>query len=99
MRVIHKFPVQPADAWGIPVPQGSVPLYVALQGGEPQVWIERDAGASAVEDGLRFATIGTGSPFPEGGRYVGTFFTDLVGTLVFHVYDITEATHRDGGGA
>jgi hypothetical protein len=70
MRVIHKFPVQPADAWGIPVPQGSVPLYV-----------------------------GTGSPFPEGGRYVGTFFTDLVGTLVFHVYDITEATHRDGGGA
>ena len=73
----------------IEVPVGAKPLFVGLQNGVPQLWMEINlANDMETERETRtFEFIGTGHNAPMNGKYLGTvlMYSD---TLVLHLYEI-----------
>lgn len=65
------------------MPAESRPLYVAVQRGQPCVWMRVDPSKPTISHG--FNVVGTGHDF-DAGWYVGSFMLDS-GALVFHVLD------------
>jgi hypothetical protein len=60
-------------------------LHVALQGGNPQLWVEIDPDADIQR--YRIETVETGNSVPEGGQYLGTILT-MADSYVVHFYAV-----------
>lgn len=74
----------------IEVPVGARPLFVNLQNGMPQLWMEINLTEDMETDRevRTFQFIGTGHSVPVNGRYLGTVLM-LADTLVLHLYEVT----------
>ena len=65
----------------ISMPEGSVPLFVAIQDGEPHLWAEVEPDKPLTE--THFWLAGTGNPLPRSGQYIGSWQD---GRFVGHLY-------------
>lgn len=90
MKSIYKYPLPgpmklAREADIIRVTGGIKPVTVALQMGEPMVWIQLDMDDDETHV-FEFRTVGTGLPFEDDGfEYLSTFQL-MGGVLVLHVY-------------
>jgi hypothetical protein len=95
MKVIWKFPIaELAPRVSFPMPAGSKPLDVQVQGGVPTIWVELDPQAERTVRDFRIEA--TGQPFDHAGAYLATFQIEG-GRFVFHVYDLGEHQVLSGG--
>ena len=80
-RVVYKYRVDGfVNYYTVPAP--AKPLFFALQGGTPYVWVEHPINSEeAVE--LIFVTVGTGHVIPEGAEHIGSL---IDGAFVWHLY-------------
>ena len=91
MKYIFKYPIMPDDQQTVLMPDGAVILTVQCQHDFPCIWALVD---DTKPGKLRkIAMVGTGRPCDhlESAAYIGTFQI-RGGTLVFHVFDETEAS-------
>lgn len=92
-KTVWKFPFDVTDDISIEMPAGAEVLHVEAQAGQPCIWALVDPAAKKVE--RRFRLAGTGHPIAIRPRsqfdHVGSFFM-AAGALVFHLFDLGEAT-------
>ena len=94
MKEIWKFSFNPTELATVSIPKGAQVLSAGVQGVMLCIWAEVDIGADRVLHG--FAIRGTGHPtdnLPSDARFLNTVFMEE-GALVFHVFDLGEATAR-----
>lgn len=85
-RVIHKYPLKPAEFHAISMPADAEIIAVHVQHNDPCVWAIVDP--EAPHELVNLRVVGTGQPFDAAGlQHVGTFQM-LDGGLVFHVFRV-----------
>lgn len=92
-RAVWKFPFRVDDSFEVSMPAGAEVLHVEAQFETPCLWALVDPTAAKVL--RRFRLAGTGHPISIPPRrefkHVGTFMLGG-GSLVFHLFDLGEAT-------
>jgi hypothetical protein len=84
MQTIWKYPVTPTME--LDLPSHAQILTIALQHGEPQMWVLLDPEAPCIP--RTFAVYGTGDPIEDGltrAQFCGTYQMKLV----YHVFETT----------
>ena len=85
MRMVYKYDLPFADVVTISLPHGAQTLHVAIQAGEPRLWVLVDPAAPL--EPRHFRVAGTGHPIGSPHlRHISTFLDG--GALVFHVFEI-----------
>lgn len=87
--IIGKFKLSTTDVQTVEISEPANILSVIEQRDEIVLYAEMKRGAPTVKK--QICIIGTGNPMPEyPGRFIGTVSTEQ-GSLIWHVYDRTEA--------
>jgi hypothetical protein len=87
MKAIWKFKL-PAPRAVIDMPVGAQVIRVARQGPVICLWAIVKTDNNTLER-RQFVTVGTGSPIPDDGRYLGTWDD---GPFVWHLFEPTQAS-------
>lgn len=87
MKVIYKYKVPGSNTkFTMTLPVGAEVLTVQKQGLDINMWVLQIAGPAKLEE-RNFRVIGTGHPFDENLKYVGTV-QELEGALVWHYFEV-----------
>ena len=87
MKVIYKYKVPGSNTkFTLTLPVGAEVLTVQKQGLDINMWVLQIAGPAKLEE-RNFRVIGTGYPFDENLKYVGTV-PELGGALIWHYFEV-----------
>jgi hypothetical protein len=88
MRTVHKFPLGDSDATHLSLPVGANLLHVAIQNRRFCLWVELHDNPRQDMEEYVVTIVPTGAEVPLNSRYINTFFSDTMGTFVFHAYEV-----------
>lgn len=93
MKTIWKFPVE-MGRFELSLPVGAEVLSVQAQQGPPQMWVLLDPDIGRDTMRRAFEVFGTGHPIPPSAHtFIGTFQL-ASGSLVFHLFETSDATQQ-----
>ena len=87
MKIIYKYKVPGSNTeFVITLPVGAEILTVQKQGLNINMWVLQTTKSTKFEE-RKFRVVGTGHPFDENLKYVGTV-QELEGALVWHYFEV-----------
>lgn len=87
MKVVYKYRVPNSNnRFAITLPVGAEVLTVQKQGLDINMWVLQTTELAKLEE-RNFRVVGTGHPFDENLKYVGTV-QELDGILVWHYFEV-----------
>ncbi len=84
MDVIFKYKLKFNGLTPLTLPLGAVSVFVAMQGGEPHLWVRQSETAKSSKNHA-FCIVGTGIPFSARDAHVGTIQD---GAYIWHVFEV-----------